>query len=192
MYNRGYNKPLLIGAAAFTALTFIFGLFFYVHGKAIPEPTGMVLTQEFVENYADRRAFVSLGGALLVGSLFGFGTVILALIWNLSSADNLRKYGVTCMMLLCALVFPALACGNSIPVIVGKPHVETVKVVTRSEKPGRKHSYYKFRFSNGASCNVTWGEYKNVPDRSEYYVIMSGHECAGAFNADNYSLPSQS
>lgn len=186
MYNKGYNKPLLIVAVIFTAVTLVLGLYFYTHGKSIPEPTGTVLTQEFMENYVHRRAYTTLGSSLLVGTFFWGGTIILALIWNLSQAGIIRKYAVTTAMIFFALVFPVLACGNSIPVLVNKPRVETVQVIGRFERHGRKHSTYRFRFTNGSSGVVSFAEYKDVPDRSKYYVIMCGNYCAGTFNADHY------
>ena len=188
MREKDFNKPLFIVALIFTAVTLILGLAFSAHGKSIPEPTGTVLTQEFMENYAHRRAYTTLGSSLLVGTLFWGGTIILALIWNLSQSGIIRKYAVTTAMILFALVFPVLACGNSVPVLVNKPRAETVQVIGRFERHGRKHSTYRFRFTNGSSGVVSFAEYKDVPDRSAYYVIMCGNECAGAFSADEYSL----
>ena len=41
----------------------------------------------------------------------------------------------------------------------------------------QQDTHYKFRFSNGASGNVSYGEYINVPDGSKYHVIMCGNYC---------------
>lgn len=145
-----------------------------------------------MENYCDAKALKGIGNTCLFSALFTGGAIFIALIWYYSGKPFATKAFVT----ICMFLGPVLILGTSLPknitILVKEPRVETVYVTGRRSRFAKRHSVYKFVFSNGKEDTVSYDEYKNVPDRSEYYVIMSGHECAGAFNADNYSLPSQS
>ena len=185
MENKGVNRPLLIGAVIFTFLMVVFGLFFCVHASTIPQDTEKVITLEFAEHYVKKEVYKDIGMSMLGGAVFGGGLIILALLWNYSRS-TVMKYLATAMMLFCAIFPLGVTCSNSVPMLTNKPRVETVQVVSRFEKHGGRTTHYKFRFSNGASGNVSYGEYKNVPDGSKYHVIMCGNYCAGTFNADHY------
>lgn len=191
MDRNGYNRPLLIASAIAAVVLILVGIITLTNASSITEPTGTVLTENFIEAYSYKKAYQSLGEASLVSVFFLVGTMLLALLWNTSRRSLPGKIAIVVMMLAIPVVYLGKIMPENIDILVHKPHVETVSVFSRTVSHGRKHSYYKFIFSNGKKGRVSYEEYKNVPDGAEYYIIVCGQECTGAFNADSYSLPRQ-
>ena len=164
------------------------GIYSIYNLVVIPRPEGQVLTQEFITAYIGRKACKTLAVASFASLMFGiFGVAM-----YLSNGTVISKgAGLTATLIwvIVAIGTVFLLSYRSIPLIIGKPHAETVQVVNRHRICGRYNDAYLFNFSNGSMGNVSKTEYLTVPDGTTYYVIMCGNTCAEAFNAEDYLLP---
>ncbi len=188
MREKDFNRPLLIASVILTIVLIFVGLIAKSEAASIPEPGGTVLTVSFMENYCDAKALKGIGNTCLFSALFTGGAIFIALIWYYSGKPFATKVFVT----ICMFMGPVLILGTSLPkniaILVKEPRVETVYVTGRHSRFAKRHSVYKFVFSNGKEDTVSYDEYKNVPDKTEYFMVMCGNECADTFVPGEYTL----
>ena len=202
----GINKPLVVIASILTAIMLTLTIVSLVKEQYQPHPEANVITQEFMEEYANWMMWKDLGSVTLVWTLISAFVIVMGIAWGVVDTGN----ETTVLVIHCVLFIPLIIWGLWIqPVSIfniqemanAKPRVQTAYISRKYYKddltkyiPTRhihstaSYRHYYFVYSNGASEEVMHNQYENNSTGKEYYLIMCNNTIVGRFDTDIYTI----
>ena len=200
------NKPLVVIASILTAIMLTLTIVSLVKEQYQPHPEANVITQEFMEEYANWMMWKDLGSVTLVWTLISAFVIVMGIAWGVVDTGN----ETTDLVIHCVLFIPLIIWGLWIqPVSIfniqemanAKPRVQTAYISRKYYKddltkyiPTRhihstaSYRHYYFVYSNGASEEVMHNQYENNSTGKEYYLIMCNNTIVGRFDTDIYTI----